>query len=78
LRDVETERRAEDVGIKQAIDEEHSRTENLRITRAISTTGGYNLEGYAPELDMPKGRTDDGQCRRERRRASSSITGGTG
>ena len=24
-------------------------------TRAISTTGGYNLEGYAPELDMPKG-----------------------
>src|ERR1700737_4557881 len=25
------------------------------VTRAISTTGGYNLEGYAPELDMPKG-----------------------
>ncbi len=24
-------------------------------TRAISTTGGYPLEGYAPELDMPKG-----------------------
>ena len=24
-------------------------------TRAISSTGGYNLEGYAPELDMPKG-----------------------
>jgi imidazolonepropionase-like amidohydrolase len=24
-------------------------------TRAISTTGGYNLEDYAPELDMPKG-----------------------
>jgi imidazolonepropionase-like amidohydrolase len=24
-------------------------------TRAISTTGGYMLEGYAPELDMPKG-----------------------
>ena len=22
---------------------------------AISTTGGYNLEGYAPELEMPKG-----------------------
>jgi imidazolonepropionase-like amidohydrolase len=27
----------------------------LVATRAISTTGGYNLEGYAPELDMPKG-----------------------
>jgi len=25
------------------------------VTRAISTTGGYPLEGYAPELDMPKG-----------------------
>jgi len=24
-------------------------------TRAISSTGGYNLEGYAPELEMPKG-----------------------
>ena len=24
-------------------------------TRAISTTGGYPLEGYAPELTMPKG-----------------------
>src|SRR5207248_984057 len=24
-------------------------------TRAISTTGGYTLEGYAPELEMPKG-----------------------
>jgi len=24
-------------------------------TRAISTTGGYPLEGYAPELEMPKG-----------------------
>jgi imidazolonepropionase-like amidohydrolase len=27
----------------------------LVVTRAISSTGGYNLEGYAPELDMPKG-----------------------
>jgi len=24
-------------------------------TRAISSTGGYNLEDYAPELDLPKG-----------------------
>ena len=27
----------------------------LVATRAISTTGGYPLEGYAPELEMPKG-----------------------
>jgi imidazolonepropionase-like amidohydrolase len=27
----------------------------LVSTRAISTTGGYPLEGYAPELDMPTG-----------------------
>ena len=27
----------------------------LLSTRAISTTGGYPLEGYAPELEMPKG-----------------------
>ena len=25
------------------------------VTRAISTTGGYPLEGYAPEIDVPKG-----------------------
>jgi imidazolonepropionase-like amidohydrolase len=25
------------------------------VTRAISTTGGYPLEDYAPELDLPKG-----------------------
>ena len=25
------------------------------VTRAISTTGGYDLDGYAPELQMPKG-----------------------
>jgi len=25
------------------------------VTRAISTTGGYNLEGYAPEIEVPKG-----------------------
>jgi len=27
----------------------------LVVTRAISTTGGYPLEGYAPEVDVPKG-----------------------
>src|SRR6202022_1365023 len=25
------------------------------VTRAISTTGGYPLEGYAPEIEVPKG-----------------------
>jgi len=43
-----------DIEIKQAIEEEQSWAENFGATRAISTTGGYNLEGYAPELEMPK------------------------
>src|SRR5207302_10345320 len=45
-----------DIEIKQAIEE--GAIPGPRIfgaTRAISTTGGYNLEGYAPELEMPKG-----------------------
>ncbi len=57
LRDVETEGAGYgDVEIKQAIEE--GTIPGPRIfgaTRAISTTGGYNLEGYAPELEMPKG-----------------------
>jgi imidazolonepropionase-like amidohydrolase len=57
LRDVETEGAGYgDVGIKQAI--EHGYIPGPRLfvsTRAISTTGGYMLEGYAPELDMAKG-----------------------
>jgi len=57
LRDVETEGAGYgDVGIKMAIEEGFIPGPRLIIsTRAISTTGGYNLEGYAPELDMPKG-----------------------
>jgi imidazolonepropionase-like amidohydrolase len=57
LRDVETEGAGYgDVGIKQAIEEGTIPGPRLFVvTRAISTTGGYNLEGYAPELDMPKG-----------------------
>lgn len=57
LRDVETEGAGYgDVGIKQAIDEGHIPGPRLFVaTRAISTTGGYPLEGYAPELTMPKG-----------------------
>jgi imidazolonepropionase-like amidohydrolase len=57
LRDLETEGAGYgDIEIKQAIEE--GTIPGPRIfgaTRAISTTGGYNLEGYAPELDVPKG-----------------------
>ena len=57
LRDVETEGAGYgDVGIKQAIEQGYIPGPRLFIsTRAISSTGGYMLEGYAPELDMPKG-----------------------
>jgi imidazolonepropionase-like amidohydrolase len=57
LRDVETEGAGYgDVVIKQAIEKGYVPGPRLFVaTRAISTTGGYPLEGYAPELDMPKG-----------------------
>jgi len=50
LRDVETEGAGYgDVGIKQAIEGGYIPGPRLFIvTRAISTTGGYMLEGYAP------------------------------
>jgi imidazolonepropionase-like amidohydrolase len=57
IRDVETEGAGYgDIGIRQAINE--GRIPGPRIfasTRAISTTGGYDLEGYAPEIVVPKG-----------------------
>ncbi len=57
LRDVETEGAGYgDVGIKQAIEGGYIPGPRLLVaTRSISTTGGYPLEGYAPELEMPKG-----------------------
>jgi len=57
LRDVETEGAGYgDVGIKEAIEGGYIPGPRLLVaTRAISTTGGYPLEGYAPELVMPKG-----------------------
>src|SRR5882757_463181 len=57
LRDVETEGAGYgDVEIKQAIAEGTIPGPRLFCaTRAISSTGGYNLEDYAPELDLPKG-----------------------
>jgi imidazolonepropionase-like amidohydrolase len=57
IRDLETEGAGYgDIEIKEAIVE--GTIPGPRIfgaTRAISSTGGYNLEGYAPELVMPKG-----------------------
>lgn len=57
IRDVETEGAGYgDVGIKQAINEGYIPGPRMFVaTRAISTTGGYNLEGYAPEIVVPKG-----------------------
>ncbi len=57
IRDVETEGAGYgDVGIRMAIDE--GRIPGPRmfvVTRAISTTGGYPLEGYNPDIVVPKG-----------------------
>jgi imidazolonepropionase-like amidohydrolase len=57
IRDVETEGAGYgDVGIKQAIEGGFIPGPRMFVvTRAISTTGGYPLEGYAPEIDVPKG-----------------------
>jgi imidazolonepropionase-like amidohydrolase len=57
LRDLETEGAGYgDVGIKQAIEGGYIPGPHLHVvTRAISSTGGYPLEGYAPEIEVPKG-----------------------
>jgi imidazolonepropionase-like amidohydrolase len=57
IRDVETEGAGYgDVGIKQAINEGYIPGPRMFVvTRAISTTGGYELEDYAPEIVVPKG-----------------------
>jgi imidazolonepropionase-like amidohydrolase len=57
LRDVETEGAGYgDVGIKEAINAGFIPGPRLFVvTRAISTTGGYPLEGYNPEIAVPKG-----------------------
>jgi imidazolonepropionase-like amidohydrolase len=57
IRDVETEGAGYgDVGIKQAIEAGYIPGPRMFVvTRAISTTGGYLLEGYAPEVAVPKG-----------------------
>jgi len=57
LRDMETEGAGYgDIGIKMAIEGGYIPGPRLFVsTRAISTTGGYPLEGYAPEIEVPKG-----------------------
>ena len=57
LRDVETEGAGYgDVGIKEAINAGFIPGPRLLVvTRAISVTGGYPLEGYNPDVVVPKG-----------------------
>jgi imidazolonepropionase-like amidohydrolase len=57
LRDVETEGAGYgDVGIKEAINAGYIPGPRLFVvTRAISTTGGYPLEDYNPDIVVPKG-----------------------
>jgi imidazolonepropionase-like amidohydrolase len=57
LRDVETEGAGYgDVGIKEAINAGFIPGPRLLVvTRAISVTGGYPLEGYNPDIVVPKG-----------------------
>lgn len=57
IRDMETEGAGYgDVGIKQAIGEGIVAGPRMWVsTVSISSTGGYPLEGYAPEITVPKG-----------------------
>jgi len=57
LRDLETEGAGYgDVGIKEAINDGFIPGPRLLVvTRAISVTGGYPLEGYNPDIVVPKG-----------------------
>ena len=81
IRDMETEGAGYgDMGIKRAMTRDTFPGPRIfTTTRANSTTGGYSLEGYARELTYRR------ECRslmvrskREKRRASSSITARTG
>jgi imidazolonepropionase-like amidohydrolase len=57
IRDMETEGAGYgDVGIKRAINEGIIPGPRMWVTTlSISSTGGYPLEGYAPEITVPKG-----------------------
>jgi len=57
IRDVETEGAGYgDIGIKMAINDAYIPGPRIfASTRAISVTGGYPLEGYNPDIVVPKG-----------------------
>ena len=57
IRDVETEGAGYgDVGIKEAIEAGYIPGPRMFVvTRAISTSGGYPLEGYNPDIAVPRG-----------------------
>ena len=57
MRDLETEGAMySDVDVRNAIDRGLIPGPRLEVaTRALSTTGGYPLEGYAPEVPVPSG-----------------------
>src|SRR6202050_3982071 len=57
IRDVETEGAGYgDVGIKRAINEGYIPGPRMFVsTISISSTGGYSLDNYAPEITVPKG-----------------------
>ena len=57
MRDVETEGAMySDVDVRNAINRGLIPGPRLQVaTRAISTTGGYPLEGYSPEVTVPSG-----------------------
>jgi imidazolonepropionase-like amidohydrolase len=57
IRDVETEGAGYgDVGIKRAVEEGIIPGPRMFVsTRAISSTGGYDLDDYAPEVAVPRG-----------------------
>ena len=57
MRDVETEGAMySDADVRDAINRGLIPGPRLEVaTRALSTTGGYPLEGYSPEVDVPKG-----------------------
>jgi imidazolonepropionase-like amidohydrolase len=57
MRDVETEGSMySDVDVRDAINQGLIPGPRLKVaTRGISSTGGYGLEGYSPEVDIPHG-----------------------
>jgi imidazolonepropionase-like amidohydrolase len=57
MRDVETEGSMySDVDVRDAINRGLIPGPRMKVaTRGISSTGGYGLEGYSPEVDVPRG-----------------------